>query len=313
MPAIQSIALTARNNFSEADIERRLKLVGLDTEDKARIATIRDIVVKAADEFTAAFFDHLGRSTDLASMFRGSVMEDARRQKRDHLMAMVSGQYGKEYVDQRLNLGRLYSAVGMDVPVFLGAFHHMLRAISDAVMKASREPAGSFQAFLSLQKVGFLDIGVIVDVLIDERERIIGAQQDAIRELSTPVLQVRNGLLILPIIGVLDSQRAKQLTDSLLHSIRANRARVVVMDITGVVAVDSKVANHLIQTVAAARLMGATVIITGLSADVAQALVALGVDLSKVNTVGDLQGGLEEAEEILGYRNLPSAHRSEDR
>jgi rsbT co-antagonist protein RsbR len=69
-----------------------------------------------------------------------------------------------------------------------------------------------------------------------------------------------------------------------------------------VAAVDSKVANHLIQTVAAARLMGAEVIITGLSADVAQALVALGVDLSRVNTIGDLQGGLEEAERLLGYR-----------
>jgi rsbT co-antagonist protein RsbR len=88
----------------------------------------------------------------------------------------------------------------------------------------------------------------------------------------------------------------------LLHSIRANRARIVVMDITGVAAVDSKVANHLIQTVAAARLMGANVIVTGLSAEVAQALVALGVDLSSIRTMNDLQGGLEEAERQLGYK-----------
>jgi rsbT co-antagonist protein RsbR len=132
--------------------------------------------------------------------------------------------------------------------------------------------------------------------------RTIERQQAAIRELSTPVLQVRPRLLMLPIVGVIDSQRAKQLTDSLLRAVRANRAKVVVMDITGVAAVDSKVANHLIQTVAAARLMGATVIVTGLSAEVAQALVALGVDLTKLNTVGDLQGGLEEAERMLGYK-----------
>jgi rsbT co-antagonist protein RsbR len=143
-------------------------------------------------------------------------------------------------------------------------------------------------------------------VLISERERTISQQQDAIRELSTPVLQLRDGLLILPIIGMLDSQRAKQLTDDLLRAIRANRARMVVMDITGVAAVDSKVANHLIQTVAAARLMGSTVIITGLSADVAQALVALGVDLGKIMTTADLQGGLEEAERLLGYRVMRS-------
>jgi rsbT co-antagonist protein RsbR len=116
------------------------------------------------------------------------------------------------------------------------------------------------------------------------------------------VIQVRDRLLILPVIGLIDSDRALQLTESLLHAIRANRAKVVVMDITGVAAIDSKVANHLIQSVAAARLMGANVIVTGLSADVAQSLVALGVDLSRIETIGDLQGGLEQAERVLGYR-----------
>ena len=92
---------------------------------------------------------------------------------------------------------------------------------------------------------------------VQERERIIRQQQEAIRELSTPVLQVRERLLILPIIGVLDGQRARQLTEQLLRGIRTNRARVVVIDITGVPAIDSTVANHLVQTVDASRLMGA--------------------------------------------------------
>ena len=100
---------------------------------------------------------------------------------------------------------------------------------------------------------------------VQERERIIRQQQEAIRELSTPVLQVRERLLILPIIGVIDSQRARQLTEQLLRGIRANRAKVVVIDITGVPTIDSTVANHLVQTVEASRLMGASVIITGLS------------------------------------------------
>src|SRR5579864_6052698 len=136
---------------------------------------------------------------------------------------------------------------------------------------------------------------------VQERERIIREQQEAIRELSTPVLQVRERLLILPIIGVIDPQRARQLTEQLLRSIRANRAKVVVIDITGVPSVDSTVANHLVQTVDASRLMGATVIVTGLSSGIAQTLVTIGVDLTKMKTVGDLQGGIEEAERLLGY------------
>jgi rsbT co-antagonist protein RsbR len=137
---------------------------------------------------------------------------------------------------------------------------------------------------------------------VEERERVIRQQQDAILELSTPVLQVRERLLILPIIGVLDSQRAKQLTDQLLRGIRTHRAKVVVFDITGVPEIDQSVANHLVQTVDASRLMGASVIITGLSSEIAQTLVTIGVDLGKMNTIGDLQGGLEEAERHLGFK-----------
>jgi len=146
-------------------------------------------------------------------------------------------------------------------------------------------------------------IAVTVGVsFVEERERVIREQQAAIRELSTPVLLVRERLLILPIIGVLDSQRARQLTEQLLRAIQTHRAKVVVIDITGVATIDLNVANHLVQTVEASRLMGASAILTGLSSGIAQALVDLGVGLGSMRTVGDLQGGLEEAERLLGYR-----------
>ena len=145
---------------------------------------------------------------------------------------------------------------------------------------------------------------------MQERERIIREQQEAIRELSTPVLQVRERLLILPIIGVIDPQRARQLTEQLLRGIRTNRAKVVVIDITGVAAMDATVANHLVQTVEASRLLGATVIVTGLSPEIAQTIVNIGVDLGKMNTVGDLQGGIEQAERLLGYKVVPLAEAS---
>ncbi len=157
-------------------------------------------------------------------------------------------------------------------------------------------------------------IAVTVGVsFVEERERVIREQQDAIRELSTPVLQIRDRLLILPIIGVVDSRRARQLTEQLLSAIQANRARVVVIDITGVAAIDLAVANHLVQTVEAARLMGASAIITGLSSMIAQTLVDLGVDLGMMRTVGDLQGGLEEAERLLGHRTEDSSGAADRR
>ena len=124
---------------------------------------------------------------------------------------------------------------------------------------------------------------------VEERERVIRQQQEAIRELSTPVLPVRERLLILPIIGL--GERARQLTEQLLAGVRKHRARVVVIDITGAPDVDETVASHLVQTVDASRLMGASVIITGLSKD-RQTLVTIGV-LNKMDTMGDLKEARE--------------------
>jgi rsbT co-antagonist protein RsbR len=156
-------------------------------------------------------------------------------------------------------------------------------------------------------------IAVTVGVsFVEERERVIHDQQEAMRELSTPVLQLRERLLILPIIGMLDSARARQLTEQLLAAIRDNRATVVVIDITGVATIDRTVANHLVQTVEASRLMGASTILTGLSSEIAQTLVDLDVDLGMMKTVGDLQGGLEEAERLAGYTSGPASDATGD-
>jgi rsbT co-antagonist protein RsbR len=295
---------TTHLRFGTRDVERRRRFVDLGHEDVARIMTIKNILADNLDRFTGVFFDYLSHIEEAASLFRNrALLEEARKLKREHLLAMTTGEYGARYAEQRARLGVLYASAGLDVCVFLGAFHHLMHTIGAEVMKRfAKNPTAGFEAFMSLKKVAFFDLSIIIDTLINERERTISAQQEAIRELSTPVLQLRDRLLILPIIGLIDSERAMQITESLLQAVRANRARVVVMDVTGVAAVDSKVANHLIQTVTAARLMGATVIVSGLSADVAQALVALGVDLGRINTIGDLQGGLEEAERQLGYK-----------
>jgi rsbT co-antagonist protein RsbR len=291
------MGLTAQN------IEHRKKYVGLDATDLVRILSINELVHSHAEEFTSVFFTSLSALDEAKPLLASNELLDrARRQELAHLLAMVSGDYGPAYVEQRVQLARLYSR-GLEARVFLGAFHAMFRAIGVAVMKKfANDGLEGFETFASLKKLVFFDIAITMDVLAFERERVIRQHQEAIRELSTPVLQIRDRLLLLPIIGVIDTHRARLITESLLRAVRANRARVVVMDVTGVATIDSKVANYLLQTVAAARLMGAIVIISGLSSDVAQSLVSLGVDVDKFNTVGDLQGGLVEAEHLLGYR-----------
>jgi rsbT co-antagonist protein RsbR len=189
---------------------------------------------------------------------------------------------------------------GVETHEVLGIVLLLRDVLARSLFEKYEHDAGLLNRILDAYEPAANRIAVTVGVsFVEERERVIREQQEAIRELSTPVLQVRPRLLILPIIGVLDSQRARQLTEQLLGAIQSHRAKLVVIDITGVASIDVEVANHLVHTVEAARLMGASAIVTGLSSRIAQTLVDLGIDLSMLRTVGDLQGGLEEAERLL--------------
>jgi PAS domain S-box-containing protein len=127
------------------------------------------------------------------------------------------------------------------------------------------------------------------------QQEVIDAQQRAIQELSTPIIPVLEGVIVMPLIGSLDSLRARDVTRNLLTGIREHRARVVILDITGVPVVDSGVAAYLNKTVQAARLKGARTIVTGISDAVAETIVDLGIDWSGIETLADLQTGLRAA------------------
>ncbi|HTL37320.1 MAG TPA: protoglobin domain-containing protein [Kofleriaceae bacterium] len=287
--------------ITDAEMDRRKQFVGLGPDDLARLAVSKPVIVKNVDQLTDTFFKHLAGIQE-AKVLLGypELTRQARELKRAHLIEMTEGKYDIGYAQQRIKLALLYGNVGLETKVFVGAFQHVLGRAGELLLADS--PEQGFQRYLSLQKVAVLDIGLHSDVLIHERQRIIGRQSEAIRELSTPVLQVRERLLLLPLIGVIDTHRAKLITENILRAVRDARAKVVVMDVTGVTTIDSKVANHLVQTVTAARLMGAQTIVTGVTADVAQSMVALGIEMTPFKTVGDLQGGLEYAEQILGYQ-----------
>lgn len=233
-----------------------------------------------------------------------SEEESAVRQEASRLRlarAIDTGSW-EEYAEELVSQGEMYGEMGISFV----SWYKAISVVRVVILPYLVESYGSSGDDLTSSVLGmdaFFDVAMatIGTSYLLRKEATIMVQQDAIRELSTPVLPLREGMLILPVVGVVDSHRAHQLTQGLLEAIRDSRATVAVVDITGVPSVDSKVANHFIQTVEAAKLMGTVVILTGLSPSIARALVTLGVDLSKLNTVGDLRGGVEEAERLLGY------------
>lgn len=153
-------------------------------------------------------------------------------------------------------------------------------------------------------------IGGIVDRLSIEaaethagtREKMIERQSRAIIDLSTPVLQVWPQIILMPLVGVVDTRRAQQVMEDLLNAIARDRALIAILDVTGVPVIDTRVALHLTKTVSAANMLGAQVIITGISPDAAQTLVKLDIDLKNIRTRGTLHFGLVEALRMLGQK-----------
>jgi len=146
-------------------------------------------------------------------------------------------------------------------------------------------------------------VGIVRDISEKkESENLIARQSDALMELSTPAIKIWDSVVLLPLIGVIDTNRAQQIIENLLESVVENEARVVIVDVTGVPIIDTTVAQHLLKTIGAAGMLGARVILTGISPEIAQTLVRLRVDFSDIHTCGTLRAGVGEALASVGMQ-----------
>jgi len=127
------------------------------------------------------------------------------------------------------------------------------------------------------------------------QEETVRAQEAALAELSTPLIPISDQVMVMPLIGAVDSRRAQQVLQALLEGVASSRALVAILDITGVPVVDTQVANALLRAAQAVKLLGAQVVLTGIRPEVAQTLVGLGADLSGIVTCGSLQSGIAYA------------------
>lgn len=194
------------------------------------------------------------------------------------------------------NLSHQIQLRGGDMDEFVRYIQFLQRVFLDNLQEDSDADFSSSRKILLLLASLFNDI--VLDVFhayLEEKERTIEAQQEELRQTSTPITEIWDGVLTLPIIGTLDSQRTMMVMEKLLSRIEQDRASVVVIDVTGVIAIDSQVSHHLIQMIRAVELMGASAVITGIRPEIARALTSLNIDLGGVTTRLTLSEGLKEA------------------
>jgi rsbT co-antagonist protein RsbR len=291
--------------FDEAELARRRSFFEITDEDLQRLAGLKAFAERHADRVIEGLYELILGHPESRAFFRDdSHVVRVKRLQREYFLGLFSGRCDMAYVKNRLLVGSAHERVGMEPKWYLGAYARYLRLLQRELL-AELDPATAAQAFESLQKLVYFDVAIAIDTYIARNIATINRHQAAIRELSTPVIRVVDRLLLLPLVGSIDSDRAQQVMETLLLRVVAEKARVVILDIAGVPVVDTSVADHLLQTTAAVRLLGARTVLTGISAQVARTVVRLGVDISTMETRAELAEGLQVALEMLGQAIVP--------
>lgn len=248
--------------------------------------------------------------------YPGAVSEDELRQQTNRLLDELARVFADHFGDAPLDIARD------------GELAATARDLSIRRAKAGFKPADTAQYVLSLKNVLTVrliqqlsqtpsELAVCLtamdDVLdrlslltfeayVETRERVIVQQSLSLMELSTPVIRLWDQVLMLPLIGVIDTLRARQFTESLLVAITRYEASVTIIDVTGVPVFDTSVAQHIMKTVDAAQLLGTRIIMTGISPEGAQTLTKLGISFAKVTSRATLRAGVAEALQMIGKR-----------
>ncbi|MDF0605202.1 protoglobin domain-containing protein [Neisseriaceae bacterium TC5R-5] len=286
-------------SVSFTDIDSLLGSFSITEPDLQRVREVGALVLPALDEMMEHFYQWLPSRPEFGSLFaRPGIMESARQSQSDYWRSFFAAEVSDDYVAERFKLGETHARIGMSLSSYFAAMNFCYVQFAAQIKSGSRESAS--QQLLSLSKLLQLDTTLVVETyssLVNER---VSEQSRAMMEMSTPVTMIWEEILLLPIVGIIDSLRAQSIMEGILSKIAATRSRVFIMDISGVAVVDSAVANHLIKITKATRLMGCESLVSGLSPAIAQTIVHLGIDTEEISTFATLRDALEEAFRLVG-------------
>ena len=278
-----------------------LSTYGIEAQDLERIATYGTLVVRKLDVYIDMFYTWLARQPDFDRFFSDPAkLEHVKTLQLTYWEEFFRGRVDSHYVEQRELVGNVHARIGLPLPTYFAAMNYSMGIFLDELYDGSLEPAEYAATARSIMKLMNFDSAVVVDTYSILTHRTIREQSDALMRMSTPVTAIWRDILMLPIVGIIDSKRAQDIMNAMLTAIADTQARVIIMDISGVAVVDTAVANHLIKITKATKLMGCECTISGLSAAIAQTIVELGIDVGNIKTMATLRDALAAAFRATG-------------
>jgi len=282
----------------------RLAFFELTEEDFQRLRALKPFADRWTHEITEGLYELLMGQPESRVFFPDdATLSHVKKMQNSYFLGLFSANFDLGYVRDRLRVGATHERIGMPPKLYLGAYHRYLHLIHMKLVEHfNGNETEATKALSSIRKIIFFDMALAIDTYIAAYLETMTRHQAAIRELSTPVIKVHDRILLLPIVGTVDTQRAHQIMETVLLQVVEQQAKVMILDIAGVPVVDTKVADHILKTTAAVQLLGSQTILTGISASVARTVVQLGVEITRMHTRAKLSEGIELALSIVGKR-----------
>jgi rsbT co-antagonist protein RsbR len=277
-----------------------MTLYGISSED---LDLVRDFGHKAAEHMegmVGTWYDWLQTQPEFDQFFSDpETLTRVQGLQSDYWRRFMDGSVTDDYVRLRARVGEAHARIGLPLNTYFAGMNMFLDLFQKLVAKEfPQKERGAVT--IAVSKLLHLDTAIVVDTYNRMVEETLTAQAKSLMEMSTPVTQIWSGILLLPIVGIIDSARARDIMNATLAKIADTQARIFILDISGVGVVDTAVANNLIKITRATRLMGCECTISGVSPAIAQTIVDLGIDVGRIKTTANMKDALSDAFHRVG-------------
>ena len=278
-----------------------IELYRITNEDLARIREFDKIAAPHMKDMVAEWYEWIVHHPDFEHFFSDEeTLERVKGLQIEYWRAFMKGQVDDAFVTERRRVGEAHARIGLPLNTYFAGMNRFLEIFASYLAKHEKNKSTRVDTQESLAKLLHLDTAIVVDTYNHLVEEALTAQAKSLLEMSTPVTQIWSGILLLPIVGIIDSKRARDIMNATLDKIGETQARIFILDISGVGVVDTAVANHLIKITRATRLMGCDCTISGVSPSIAQTIVDLGIDVGRIKTTSTMKDALADAFHRVG-------------
>ncbi len=270
-----------------------LRLYEISPEDLEHIRAFGLLIIPRVHDYVQGFYAWLKTQPEFNQYFSDpDKLARVQKQQVEYWKDFFRAKVDESYVERRRIVGETHARIGLSLPTYFAAMNLSLKLLTETMYDGSLSHMEYANSVRAISKLVHLDTAIVVETFSTHTNRVIAEQSQTLMEMSTPVTAIWEGILMLPVVGIIDSKRAQDIMNATLSMIAKTEASVFILDISGVGVVDTAVANHLIKITKATKLMGCECTISGVSPAIAQTIVELGVEVGDVSTTANMRNAL---------------------